>query len=96
MWYQDMKDILCEYGWKLRCKLIACGHPALGFGLAVLSVYGYPVEATALFYGFLKYQGAEYRQIKDTCYQDIKEFLEGYGGGLAFTVIARIITNGGI
>ena len=61
-------------------------HPLEGAFVVILCVAGYPLFGILFFLGFMFYEKQEYREIKDTCAKDWRDFLIGYGIS-AFTAL---------
>jgi hypothetical protein len=63
---------------KIKDMLLWLIHPLEGAATVLFYHRASPVLAVLWFHGWLTYERQEYRQDKDTCYQDIRDFLIGY------------------
>lgn len=61
----------------VKSKIYWLGHPILG-ALTLIAGSIHPVYAALWVYLFVKYEGQEFREIRDTCALDLKDFMTGF------------------
>lgn len=67
------------------------GHPALGSFTTFIILYISQVLGTMCFVSYMLYQLQEYRELKDTCSLDVKDFMMGVYGWATAEIIRRLI-----
>jgi len=70
----------------LKSTIIWLGHPLLG-ALTLVAGYIHPIYAVLWVYLYVKYEGQEFREIRDTCALDLKDFIIGFGAALVVNFI---------
>jgi len=65
-------------------------HPLQGAAVVLFYYFATPILAILWFYGWLTYERQEYRQDKDTCYIDIRDFLIGLFAATAVVTAINI------
>ena len=73
---------------KIKDMLLWLVHPLEGAATVLFHHYS-PALAVLWFHGWLTYERQEYRQDKDTCYQDIRDFLIGYFVAVTIVSLAK-------
>lgn len=73
-------------------RLVTCQAHRLAGVLIALSVYVSPALTIAGVYFYVKYQIREYKQIKDTCYQDIREAMVPFFITCAVMLVIKLVS----
>ncbi len=66
------------------------GHPILG-ALILIALAVHPVCAILWVYLYVKYEGQEFKEIRDTCAQDLKDFMTGFCMALIAVFLWRLL-----